>query len=189
METLSYTPPSTLLSVARSCVVLVDYQVKLMPAIAEQDNVIRAAHRLAKVAQLFNIPLMATEQNPQRLGPTIAPLHEYCESRLEKVHFDACAHEGLTSTLPEGLSQVVMAGCEAHVCLLQTGLSLLQQGYQVFVVEEASGSRRPEEKALGIRRLENAGATVISVEMAAFEWAQTYQHPKFKALLEVIKPL
>src|SRR5699024_8902067 len=120
METLSYTPANTLLSPLRSCLVLVDYQTGLMPAIAEQDKVIHEAQRLAQIAQLLQIPILATEQNPQRLGHTVPALLPLCDTRLEKVHFDACALKGLPDAIPTGRSQVVIAGCEAHVCLLQT---------------------------------------------------------------------
>lgn len=189
METLSYTPPNTILSRLRSCLVLVDFQEKLMPAIAHQELVIKEAQRLAKIANLLDIPIFATEQNPERLGQTIDALFPLCDTRLEKVHFDACALQGLSEAIPPGRSQVVIAGCEAHVCLLQTALSLLHLGHDVFVVAEASGSRRDSDKQKGLARLEKAGATLISPEMAAFEWVQTFQHPQFREVLELVKPL
>lgn len=189
METLSYTPTRTLLSPLRSCLVLVDFQVNLMPAIAEQDHVIREAQRLAQIAQLLQIPTIATEQNPQRLGNTVPELKPLCDARLEKVHFDACALNGLPQAIPTGRSQVVIAGCEAHVCLLQTALGLLHHDFDVFVVAEASGSRRLSDKKRGLARLDKSGATLISPEMAGFEWLQSYQHPKFKEVLDIIKPL
>lgn len=189
METLNYTPPNTMLSPLQSCVVLVDYQENLMPVIAEKDNVIKEAIRLSKIANNLNIPVIATEQNPSRLGSTIAGIASCYHTRLEKTHFDACAFEGLLHALPIGCSQIVIAGCEAHICLLQTVLGLLQQNYEVYVVAEACGSRRLTDKDRGLARLEKAGAILISVEMAGFEWMQSYQHPRFKEVLELIKPL
>lgn len=189
METVSYTPPKTLLSPLRSCVVLVDYQENLMPAMAEQEMVIKEAVRLSKIANSLHIPVIATEQNPSRLGSTVTAIASCDHTRLEKTHFDACAFEGLLDALPVGCSQIVIAGCEAHICLLQTVLGLLQQNYDVFVVAEACGSRRLTDKIRGLARLEKAGAILISVEMAGFEWMQSYQHPRFKEVLELIKPL
>src|SRR5699024_2954656 len=189
METLSYTPPNTLLSPLRSCLVLLDYKINLMPAIAEHQQVIHETQRLAQIAQLLQIPTIATEQNPQRLGQTVPELLPLCDSRLEKVHFDACALNGLPNAIPTGRSQVVIAGCEAHVCLLQTALGLLHHDFDVFVVAEASGSRRLSDKERGLARLEKSGATLISPEMAGFEWLQSYQHPQFKEVLDIIKPL
>jgi nicotinamidase-related amidase len=106
------------------------------------------------------------------------------------MHFDACA-DGLLDSLraragaPVG--HVVLAGCEAHVCLLQTALGLLRAGLTLWVVAEACGSRRAENHALAMDRLRQAGAGIVSVEMVAFEWLRSCENPAFKRVLALLK--
>jgi nicotinamidase-related amidase len=88
-----------------------------------------------------------------------------------------------------GVREVVVAGCEAHVCMLQTTLGLVTAGYRVFAVPAACGSRRPEDKALAMQRLADAGVTLLAGEMVAFEWLRSAEHPQFKRVLELVKTL
>jgi hypothetical protein len=110
------------------------------------------------------------------------------------MHFDACA-DGLLeaiAALPAPATgtaahDVVIAGCEAHVCLLQTALGLRRAGHAVWVVEAACGSRAPQDKALAMQRLRDAGATLVGVEMVAFEWLHSCRHEGFRAVLPLLK--
>ncbi|HLR17963.1 MAG TPA: isochorismatase family protein [Alcanivoracaceae bacterium] len=189
MDVLDYNPPSTVLSPLRSCLVLVDLQESLMPFIHNHEEVVKEALRLTQIAHTLDIPTIGTEQNAARLGPNVAALKALCSTTLDKEHFNACALEQLPQAIPTGRSQIVLAGCEAHVCLMQTGLGLLHQGYDVFVVAEACGSRRAQDKERGLRRLEQAGAVLISPEMAGFEWLKSFKNPRFRDVLALIKPL
>lgn len=175
--------------------VLVDYQQRLLPAIAGGARVLAHAVRLAEIAQLLGLPVLGTEQNPGRLGPNDPSLRERCRLTLPKLHFDACA-DGLVAALraqPEfaasarPLREVVIAGCEAHVCLLQTTLGLLRAGLAVRVVAPACGSRAAADHALAMQRLAQAGAVIASVEMVAFEWLRSCEHPRFRAVLALLK--
>lgn len=177
------------ISAKASALVLVDYQARLMPAIHEAAKVSAVAGLLARAAQILGIPVLGTEQNPSRLGPNIASLKSECTHTLAKTHFDACA-DGLLEALEEAGKegdQVVIAGCEAHVCMLQTALGLLRAHKQVWVVTNASGSRRPEDHAAAMNRLEQAGATIVTHEMVLFEWLHDCKHPHFREVLELIK--
>ena len=173
--------------------VLVDYQQRLMPAIDRHAEVLADALCLAEAAQLLGLRIVGTEQNPQGLGPNVAALRERCGSTLTKMHFDACA-DGLLDLLrpPEHaggapLPDVVIAGCEAHVCLLQTTLGLLRAGHRVWVVAPACGSRTPANHALAMERLRQSGAGIVSLEMVLLEWLQTCRHERFRAVLPLIK--
>lgn len=180
---------ATPLDPARSALVLVDYQARLMPSIAGGESAVAEAVFLAHVAQVLGVPVIGTEQNPLGLGPNVAQVRALCGSTLPKMHFDGVA-DGLVDALRAGgrpLSQVVVAGCEAHVCLMQTTLGLIAAGLQVAVVPDACGSRRPSDKSLAMQRLQLAGATLVSAEMVAFEWLRTCQSPHFKAVLQLIK--
>ncbi|MBK9136875.1 MAG: isochorismatase family protein [Betaproteobacteria bacterium] len=172
-----------------SALVLVDYQARLMPAIHGAAEVTARAVLLAKAAHALGIPVLGTEQNPAGLGPNVEAVKAECASTLAKTHFDACA-DGLVEALQAarpGAEQVVVAGCEAHVCMMQTALGLRRAGRRVWVVENASGSRRPTDHAAAMRRLAEAGATIVTHEMVLFEWLADCRHPRFKDVLALIK--
>ena len=172
-----------------SALVLVDYQERLMPAIQSSSTVVSNALLLARAAHILNIPVLGTEQNPTGLGPNVAQLKAMCGTTVAKTHFNACEDgllEALNHANPHG-SQVVIAGCEAHVCMLQTALGLLRAGKQVWVVANASGSRRLEDHAAAMQRLMQAGATVVTHDMVLFEWLHDCRHPRFREVLALIK--
>jgi nicotinamidase-related amidase len=174
----------------RCALVLVDYQRRLMPAIHGGAEVVAHATRLADVARELGVRVLGTEQNPQGLGVNDDALRQRCEATLSKMHFDACA-DGLLDMLQRpgepAVTDVVIAGCEAHVCLLQTALGLLRAGLAVWVVAQASGSRKAEDHRLAMQRLLQAGARVVSIEMVAFEWLRSCEHPRFKRVLTLLK--
>jgi nicotinamidase-related amidase len=180
-----------LLDRENAALVLVDYQSRLMPAIDAGEGVIRNAVFLARLARAVEVPVVGTEQNPRGLGPNDERVRALCDATVGKMHFDAC-RDGLLEALRArrpGLREVVVAGCESHVCLMQTTLGLVAQGLEVFVVPAACGSRRPEDKALAMQRLAQSGATLVSGEMVAFEWLRTCEHPRFRDVLGLVKEL
>jgi nicotinamidase-related amidase len=172
-----------------SSLVLIDYQARLMPAIHGADELVAKALLLARAARLLGVPVLATEHNPERLGPTTGALAGMCGQTVAKTHFDACEDGLLTALQPQATSrrQVVIAGCEAHVCMLQSALGLLRAGHDVFVVENASGSRRPADHAAAMRRLAQAGAAIVTHEMVLFEWLHDCRHPRFREVLALVK--
>ena len=173
----------------RCALVLVDYQARLLPSISGARDVVRHAVLLGQAAQLLGIRVLGTEQNPQGLGPNLDEIRRLCDLCLSKTHFDACA-DALVQALdnvPVAPTQVVVAGCEAHVCLLQTALGLLRAGRRVWVVAPACGSRRSADHALAMQRLRQAGATLVSSEMVLFEWLADCRHPRFKQVLQLVK--
>jgi nicotinamidase-related amidase len=180
---------------ARLCaVVLVDYQQRLLPVIHRGAEAVAHAARLADIARILGIPVVGTEQNPRGLGPNDDAVRRRCDETLSKMHFDACA-DGLPDLLRAVREQqppprdIVIAGCEAHVCLLQTALGLLRAGFDVWVVAEASGSRAAENHELAMQRLRQAGAVIASVEMVAFEWLKSCEHERFRQVLKLLKGL
>jgi nicotinamidase-related amidase len=171
---------------ARRCsLVLVDYQSRLMPAISGGQQAVAHAVLLADAARLLGVPVLGTEQNPAGLGPNIEAVRQRCASTLAKMHFDAC-EDGLLDLLG-GMPEVVVAGCEAHVCLLQTALGLRRAGREVWVVADACGSRTAANHALAMQRLRDAGARIVGTEMVLFEWVHDCRHPAFKQVLELVK--
>jgi len=178
-----------LLDPSRSVLVLIDYQARLMPVIHEGERALDCAVVLGGVARELGVPIVGTEQNPRLLGANDARVAELCAHTLPKSHFGAVG-DGLIERLAQwapGADQFVLAGCETHVCLLQTALGLRQAGMATFVVPQACGSRRAEDKALALQRLAQAGVSLLSPEMVAFEWMRTCAHPSFKSVLKQIK--
>jgi nicotinamidase-related amidase len=199
-----------LLDIDDSQLVLVDYQTKLMPHIFEDEQVLANAIRLAKIARLLQVPVFGAEQNPNGLGANVDAVRSLCTKTLMKHSFDACQdglidwlrpiakqQGGNARSLPKHLqkavpssperSSVVIAGCEAHVCLLQTSLSLLEQEFDVWVVTDACGSRTERSRDAAFDRLAGAGAELVTTEMVAFEWLRTNEHEAFKDVLAILK--
>lgn len=179
----------SMMSAEKSVLVLVDYQSRLMPAIHEGRHAADIAQLLGQVARLLGIPVLGTEQNPDKLGPNLEQVKAGCDRTLAKTHFDACK-DGLPGALEDarpGCGQIVIAGCEAHVCMLQTALGLLDSGKRVWVVANASGSRRAGDHAAAMSRLAQAGATIVTHEMVIFEWLGDCRHARFREVLELVK--
>lgn len=199
-----------LLQAELSQLVLVDYQTRLMPAIFESPLVLANALRLAQAARLLKLPVIATEQNPSKLGGNAPELAALCDRTLAKMQFSA-VEEGLSewlrpplppatgnarslpkhlqkpSNTPTQRSSVVVAGCEAHVCLLQTALQLIEDDFDVWVVTDACSSRTERNRDAAFDRLAGAGAELVTTEMVVFEWLRSAEHPQFKAIQALIK--
>jgi len=172
-----------------SVVVLVDLQERLMPVIHDDAAVRQRARLLVHGAQQCDVPVVGTEQNPEKLGPLVDALPEACLRVMPKMHFGAC-EDGLLDLLDEvapGRDQIVLAGTEAHVCLLQTALGIVESGRQAWIVSDACGSLDPRDTHTAMKRLGVSGARVTSAEMAIFEWLHTCEHPNFRAMSRQIK--
>jgi nicotinamidase-related amidase len=200
-----------LLEAQVSQLVLVDYQQRLMPAVHEGGSVLANALRLAKMARLFDVPVWVTEENVEGLGPTVDELQPFAAKPIRKMQFSAAevllerlrpparlAQGGNARSLPKHLQRpaqaaapergsVVLAGCEAHVCLLQTALDLLEEELEVWVVTDACGSRTERNRDAAFDRLAGAGAELVTTEMVAFEWLRTAEHPLFRDVLTLVK--
>jgi nicotinamidase-related amidase len=199
-----------LLDASDSQLVLVDYQERLMAAIPEREAVLTNARRLAQAARLLAVPVWGTEQNPSKLGPNDPALRSACQSTLAKMAFSA-AHEGLVECLrpsvrpaggnarslpkhlqkppvaPPARGTIVLAGCEAHVCLLQTALELAEEELDVWVVTDACASRTERNRDAAFDRLAGAGCELVTTEMVVFEWLRTAQHPAFREVQALIR--
>jgi nicotinamidase-related amidase len=164
----------------------IDFQARLMRVIEDADAVIANAKRLIDAAALLGVPAVFTEQYPKGLGPTIEALAPPPGAAVVKMTFDACGTDGFLARLGEKPDVLVM-GCEAHVCVLQTVLSLVDAGRRVFVVRDAIGSRKSESKETAIRRMERHGVKIVTAEMAIFEWLGTAEHPRFREASALVK--
>ena len=171
-----------LIDARNSALLVVDIQGRLVPAVAGWQALLDHVIWLIRVARRLEIPVLACEQYPQGLGPThpavAAELPAGCIA--SKVHFSAVAGACHGLDLEGGPRQYVVCGMETHVCVLQTVIELLAGGKQVFVVDEAVGSRRDSDKALALQRMRDAGANIVSREMVAFEWLRRADSEVFR---------
>jgi nicotinamidase-related amidase len=161
-----------LLDADRSVLLIVDVQQRLLPAIHEGAQVLANCVWLIRLARRLQVPVVASEHYPRGLGRSIPAVRELLPPAafIEKAFF-SCIAEGALQGRPEyEREQWVVAGTEAHVCVLQTVLDLCAADKQVYVVAEAVGSRQPRDRDLALARIARNGAEVVSREMVAFEW-------------------
>ena len=148
---------------------------------------IRRCVQLASAARELVIHVIGTVENPDVLGPLVQEVAALCDTVLTKFYFDATAEQGFLSRLPQGRKTFVVAGCEAHVCVMQTVAGLLDAGLAVKWVADAVGSRHPHNRLAATERARRMGADVVTTEMVVFEWLRTSEHPKFRQLLQLVR--
>ncbi len=170
----------------RAALVVIDVQEGFRKAIPEFDRIARAAATLIEGAEAVGIPIRVTEQYPKGLGRTAPEVAEHLPEGVEpidKVCFSAAEAEGFNL---DGRDQALVCGIEAHVCVNQTALDLLGRGVEVHVAEDAVGSRFPQNREVGLHRMERAGAVVTSVETALFELLGAAGTDEFKRVQELV---
>jgi nicotinamidase-related amidase len=189
-----------LLDVNRSIVVVIDLQGKLMELIERPALVVAATIRLLKLSALFEVPVIMTEQYPQGLGGTHPDVRAAFDGLatprrfLEKTSFGCCGDPNFERLIREvrpdlepSRRQIVVAGIEAHVCVMQTVLQLLKQGNQVYLCWECVSGRGAEYRRHALDRMTQAGAVLTNHESVGFEWARDKGHPQFKAMSALFK--
>jgi len=189
-----------LLDVNRSILVVIDLQGKLVHMVHRPALVLEASRRLLRLADLFQVPVVLTEQYPRGIGPTEEGIRAAYDALatpkffLEKTAFGCCGDQGFESLLQQarpglapGERQLVVAGIEAHVCVMQTVLEALAAGSEVQVCWDAVSGRGEEYRRHALERMAAAGATLTNHESVAFEWARDKNHPQFKALSALMK--
>jgi len=175
---------------SRCCLLVIDVQEAFLPAIHRIDRVERNLLGLLHLGHRMGLPVVATEQYPQGLGPTLPALAREIAgfSPITKTHFDACREP---TFLPQihatTATQIVAAGVETHVCVQQTARSLARRGYHLYVVADACSSRTPENHAIGLDLMRDAGITITSTEAVLMELLGEARGPLFKETLGFLK--
>ncbi|MGE0759710.1 MAG: hydrolase [Pirellulaceae bacterium] len=186
----SLMPPRSpeLMSRADSALLVVDVQDKLLPSIPSQARLVWNIRRLIDGARLLGVPVLATEQYPRGLGPTAPELARRLGTIPEKLTFSCAGCAALVSELRNlQRPKVLVVGIEAHVCVQQTVLDLLADGYRIYVGADAIGSRFPLDRKIALRRMEVTGATLTTVESALFEWCSAAGSPEFKQISALVR--
>ena len=175
---------------AKAGLVVVDVQERLLPAIFEQQRVVQNTVRLIQGAAILQVPIFATEQYRKGLGPTVPEVAAAIPgfAPMEKLAFSACGDGGFIPALKaKEVLDAILCGIEAHVCVTQTCLDLLNEGFRVFVAADAVSSRTPENYRFGLDRMRAAGAVIVSTEMVLFELLERAGTAEFKEILNLVK--
>ena len=180
-----------LLSASQVSLLIVDVQERLLPAMVEPDRVASRCKFLLQAAETLQIPVIISEQYPKGLGHTVPELATNSASTFEKLSFscwrDAAMKEHFIKLHDGGRPLVVVAGIEAHVCVLQSCVDLYNAGFGVFVVADAASSRKLDSATLALERLRQIGIQVVNTEMVVFEWLEKAGSAEFKSLSALIK--
>jgi len=167
---------------------VIDVQEKLMVKIPQAAALVRDIGFLIDAARLLDMPVQATEQYPKGLGPTVPELAHRLPARPDKTAFSCCAIPTIVETFQRAARpKIVLAGIEAHVCVLNTALDLLALGFRVYVAADAVASRYAIDRKFALRRLEQAGAILTTAETCVFEWIGGSGHPRFKAISALVQ--
>lgn len=171
---------------------IIDLQERLTPHIYDHENILKKTVTLIKGLQALNIPIMLNEQYKKGLGDTLPEIREILEGDnakgFEKVTFSACDNDEAWHYLAQqNRSTILLFGVEAHVCVLQTALDLLDNGMQPVIIGDAVGSRFPYDKKQAIRRIRRAGGVITTVETILFELCRSSEDPAFKTISNLIK--
>jgi nicotinamidase-related amidase len=183
---------SEMLEKDRSALLLIDVQDRLFPHIYERQSMLTRIDLLLSAAILMKIPVLATEQYPKGLGKTIDEISRKIPDLqlVEKLEFSCLAAPGFKDRLASlQRRQIVLTGIETHVCVTQTALDLIAHGQEVFVVADATGSRRALDAEIALCRLDRAGAVIMTAESVVFEWLRRAGTDAFKALQPNLKAL
>ena len=181
---------ANILQQTRSALIVIDVQERFAPVIPEFESLEKKISTLIKGCKLMGVPVWHTEQYPKGLGRTTETLQKLLEpeTAYEKLRFSAAGETALLDRLTEhNISQIILCGIEAHVCMLQSALDFAHIGYQVHVVSDATGSRFPSDRDTAFLRLAQQGITITSTEAALFELAETSGTDEFKRISALVK--
>jgi len=183
-------PRDSLLTREGTVLVVIDVQEKLFAKVEEKERVARNICRLIRFADILKIPIVITEQYPKGLGPTIPEIRELTSTikPIEKVEFSCLASSAFKERLAEiHARNLVLTGIEAHICVAQTAIEALTNGYRVYVVSDAISSRRREDRTVAIERMRQQGVVIVTSEMLMYEILRKAGTPEFKKILELVK--
>jgi len=179
-----------MLEIQNACLVVVDVQGKLAQLMVDKDSLFKNIRILIQAAKILDIPILWCQQVPEALGPTVPEIAELLadEEPIDKACFSCCGEERFTAELNAlGKEQVLLCGIEAHICVYQTAMDLMEGGLDVTVVADAVSSRTEQNRETALDRLSAEGANISSTEMTLFELLKTARHPQFREIARLVK--
>jgi nicotinamidase-related amidase len=175
---------------AKSLLLVVDVQTRLAPAVHDAAAAVQQCRLLIEAARKLEVPVLASEQYPQGLGPTVPELASLLDPAQihAKRHFSCTQEPRIAAALDAlGRTEIVLCGMEAHICVLQTALGLQADGLRAIVVADAVASRRPASRDLALERMRGHGVEIVTAEMVVYEWLREADTPQFRSILPLIK--
>ena len=169
---------------------IIDLQERLFPHMDQKEEVLRKCLMLMEGLKVLNIPILFTEQYPRGLGPSLQIVSQALGSSraIEKTAFSCCDEPEFMKALEKSTpGTLIIGGIEAHVCVMQTVIDLLEAGYSVVLVEDCVSSRNPDDKRVAIHRMRSEGAVIATCESILFELARTSGTEEFKAISRLVK--
>ena len=172
---------------------LVDFQEKLIPVMHSEQKVVASGLKLLHLARLYKLPVILTEQYPKWLGSTMPEIKEHLSvyEPVQKMEFDCCEQADFQAALKSekwaGVENIVLTGVESHICILQTCMSLLEQGYKVHVPYDAVASRSVDDHHIGLELMRQSGAIITGTETIIFQMLQKAGSKEFKEMLKLVK--
>jgi len=169
---------------------VIDIQGNLARGMYERDALYENLQKIIRGIQTLEIPIIVTEQIPEKLGPTIPEIASLFEefNPIPKSSFSCCGDETIMAAISQtDRRQVLIAGIESHVCLYQTTIDLIEMGYEAHIVADCISSRTAENRAIGIERMKGAGAKLTSTEMALFELLKVAEGDQFRKIVKIVK--
>jgi len=174
----------------KAAIIVIDIQERLLPAIKNQEDIAKKAAMLIRGGRILATPILVTEQYPKGLGKTVLEIQEALGDfqPIEKTSFSILGEPNFVEVLKElHCEDVIICGIESHVCVEQSALDLVNQGYRVYIMEDAVGSRSNIDKKYAGRRMVEAGCIGTTVEAALFEMVGDAKNPCFKEISNLVK--
>jgi len=179
-----------MLSTENTLLLLIDFQVRLMPAISNHEELAEKTETMIRGCRLLDVPILTTQQYTKGLGDTLPALKDALGEfkEIEKITFSCCGNPEFNAKLKEtGRKNIIVTGVEAHICVQQTVLDLLDNGYSVYVIADCIGSRYAKDLACAETRMQQAGAILTTMESVLFEFLVSADHPKRKEISNLVK--
>ena len=179
-----------MLSTENALLLLIDFQVRLMPVISGKEELTEKTETMIRGCRLLDVPILTTQQYTKGLGDTIPELKDALGEfkEIEKITFSCCGTPEFMAKLEEtGRKNIIVTGVEAHICVQQTVLDLLDKGYNVYVISDCIGSRSAIDLVCAEKRMQQAGAIFTTMESVLFEFLKSADHPKRKEISNLVK--
>jgi len=178
-----------MLQIDNTVLLIIDIQGKLASLMHEKDGLFDNTVRILQAAEVLGMEVICTEQYPDGLGATVPQIAEHVNVEpISKLAFSCCGEEPFRDALRQtGRKQVLIAGIETHICVYQTTIDLLADGYEVYILTDAVSSRTEANRKLGLERMKDAGATMTGVEMALFEMLRVAKGDQFKQIARIVR--
>lgn len=173
-----------------SLLLIIDVQDRLVSMLKNSEEIVKNNAILAKTAKTLDLPIVITEQYPKGLGETVFELKGATSSdnTFEKVNFSALSQDNIKEKIKQyNVKNIILTGIETHICVYQTALDLLEEGFNVYVVKNATSSRKTKDYRTALELMHDFGAKLTCVETVLFELLKTSKHPNFKELQALIK--